>query len=113
MHPPKKYKDEKFVSLITKFAGEYLTVESGLNSMITVTRVDVLDRGRRAIIYFTVLPESEEAKAFDFLKRKRRDFRKFVMSKKTFGFAPSFDFEVDLGEHNRQRIDELLNKSVK
>lgn len=108
MNSPKKYKDEKFASLITKYASEYFENESSGNSLITVTKVDILDRGRRAIIYFTVFPDKEEQKAVEFAQRKRRDFRKFVMDKKSFGFAPSFNFEIDYGEKNRQRVDELL-----
>jgi hypothetical protein len=34
------------------------------------------------------------------------------MDKKSFGFAPQIDFAIDFGEHNRQRIEELLQESV-
>lgn len=104
-----KYKDEKFASLLQKFAAEYFAVEANKNSLVTVTRVDILDRGRRALIYFTTLPREKETEALDFAKRRRRDFRQFIMGKKSFGFAPSVDFCIDLGELNRQRIDELSN----
>jgi len=102
-----RYKDEKFASTISKFAAEYFGVESSKDSLMTVTYTDILDRGRRAIVYFTTLPREKEKEALDFAKRRRRDFRQFIMTKKTFGFAPSVDFAIDLGEYNRQRIDEL------
>ncbi len=105
------HKDEKYASLISRFAAEYFENESNGESLITITRVDILDKGRRAIVYFTTMPRESEKSALDFAKRRRIDFRRFVMSKKSFGFAPKIDFEIDEGEHNRQRIDELLNEN--
>jgi ribosome-binding factor A len=110
MRTPTKYKDEKVASLLAKFAAEYFENESNKDSLITITRVDVLDKGKRAMISFTALPTDKEPGALEFAKRRRNDFRKFIMSRKSFGFAPKIDFQIDLGEHNRQRIDELLNE---
>ena len=112
MRPIKKHKDEKSASLISRFAAEYFGIESNRDSLITITRVDMLDRGRRALVYFTALPTEKEATALEFAMRRRNDFRQFIMTKKSFGFAPKIDFCIDLGEHNRQRIDELSNESV-
>jgi ribosome-binding factor A len=111
MRTPIKYKDEKMASLICQFAAEYFSIESNKDSLMTVTRTEMLDRGRRALVYFTALPKEKEPEALDFALRRRRDFRQFIMAKKSFGFAPSIDFCIDLGEHNRQRIDELSNES--
>jgi len=106
----KRYKDEKFASTISKFAAEYFGIEANKDSLITVTYTNILDRGKRAIVYFTTLPREKEKEALDFTKRRRRDFRQFIMNKKTFGFAPNINFEIDHGEYNRQRIDELSNE---
>lgn len=110
MKKPSKYKDEKFASLLSKFAAEYFCVESSKDSLMTITRVDILDRGKRAIVFFTTLPREKEVAALEFAKRRSRDFRQFIMTKKSFGFAPRIEFAIDEGEHNRQRIDELLNE---
>lgn len=110
MKTPIKYKDEKMASLLSQFAAEYFCLESNTDSLITITKADILDRGRRAIISFTALPQEKEADALAFMKRRSRDFRQFVMAKKSFGFTPRIDFAIDLGEHNRQRIDELSAK---
>jgi ribosome-binding factor A len=107
MKTPIKHKDEKAASLLSKFAAEYFMIESNKDSLITITRAEMSDRGRRALIYFTVLPQEKEGVVLEFAKRRRNDFRMFIMSKKSFGFAPKIDFIIDLGEHNRQRIDEL------
>ncbi len=105
-----KHRDEKTVSLISKFAAEYFGIESSKDSLMTVTKTDILDKGKRAIVFFTALPKEKEDEALAFAKRRRRDFRQFIMAKKSFGFAPRIDFAIDEGEHNRQRIDELLAK---
>lgn len=106
-------RDEKLTVAIKELAAEYLNLESNRSSLVTVTRTDVLNKGRRAIVYFTVLPDSEEKVALEFARRKRSDFRKFITNKKIVGFAPSIDFQIDLGEKNRQRIDELSNEDLK
>ena len=105
-----RHKDEKMTSLLSRFAAEYFEVESNKDSLMTITRAELFDRGRRALIYFTALPSEKEASALEFAKRRRQDFRQFIMTKKSFGFAPKIDFAIDLGEHNRQRIDELSNE---
>jgi ribosome-binding factor A len=111
MKTPIKFKDEKASSLLAKFAAEYISHESNQDSLITVTRAEIFNRGKRAFIFFTALPQDKEEMALEFMKRRRSDFRKYVMTKKSFGFVPSIDFCIDLGEHNRQRIDELSNES--
>ncbi len=111
MKTPTKYKDEKSASLLSKFAAEYFCIESNKDSLITITKTEIFNRGRRAMIYFTTLPREKEDEALEFAKRRRNDFRQYVCAKKSFGFVPKIDFCIDLGEHNRQRIDELLNES--
>ncbi len=98
-------------SLICQFAAEYFSAESNKDSLMTIIKTDILNKGKRAIIFFTAWPREKEPQALEFAKRRRQDFRRFVMSKKSFGFAPMVDFAIDEGEHNRQRIDELLNES--
>lgn len=112
MKQPTRYKDEKMASLIAHFAAEYFEAESSNESLMTVTRAEILNKGKNAIIYFTALPQEKELAALEFARRRQNDFRKFIMSKKSFGFAPKISFEIDFGEHNRQRIDELLNESA-
>ena len=110
MRQPTKYRDEKSASLLSKFAAEYFCLESNSNSLITITKTDIFDKGRRALVFFTALPREKEGEALEFAKRRRNDFRQFVMAKKSFGFVPKMDFYIDFGEHNRQRIDELSNE---
>ncbi len=104
------HKDQKHAALITSLAAQYFLVEANRDSLITITHTELLDRGRRAKILFTVLPTDKQGAALEFALRRRNDFRKFIMDKKIFGFAPRIDFEIDYGERNRQRIDELSNE---
>ncbi len=107
-----KHKDQKFASLITELAGEYFRVESNTNILMTITKTEIEDRGKRATIFFTTLPTSMQDKTLEFANRKRNDFRKFIMDKKILGFAPKISFQIDFGERNRQRIDELSNEII-
>ena len=86
---------------------------AALATLLLEQQQEEFDRGRRTLIFFTVLPREKETEALEFAKRRRNDFRKFVMDKKSFGFVPRIDFCIDEGEHNRQRIDELLNSDKK
>lgn len=104
-------KDEKMATLLMHLAAEYFSREGNRESLITFTYAEMLDRGRRSNIYFTVLPSDREVSALQFVRRKRNDFRLFVMQKNLFGFMPQINFSIDDGEKNRQRIDELLNNS--
>lgn len=110
-------KDIRMKDLIKEFAGKFIQLESNYTALITVTDVALADRGRRATIFFTVLPvgsptsteslESKEKAAIDFMKRKRGEFRSYIMEHSGLARIPFFDFEIDYGEKNRQRIDEI------
>lgn len=100
-------RDEKLKELIREAAAEFLQRESNYTSLITVTSVSVSDRGRRATIFITVLPDSKEEGALGLAKRKRNDFREFFKTKARVRALPFFDFAIDKGEKNRQQIDEI------
>ncbi len=100
-------KDEKARNLIKELAAQFMQLESNYTSLITVTDVTLSDSGKQATIFFTVLPEEKEAAALDFAKRKRTDFREFIKNKSRLNRIPFFDFLIDIGEKNRQRIDYL------
>ncbi len=100
-------RDEKLKNLIRKVAAEFVQRQSNYTSIITITDVSVADKGQRATIFFTVLPDSKEKAALGFAKRSRAEFREFFASKARMRAIPFFDFEIDMGEKHRQRIDEI------
>lgn len=102
-------RDEKLKDLIKKVAAEFMQRESNYTSLITITDVSISDRGQRATIFFTVLPNDKEKGALGFAKRSRAEFREFFAANARMRALPFFDFEIDIGEKNRQHIDEISN----
>ena len=98
---------EKVCELIKGLAAEFLARESDRTSIITVTRADVSNDLKNATVYFTVYPEKSEEAALLFAKRRRSEFKKYARDKMNMKPIPFFNFEIDEGEKNRQRIDEL------
>ncbi len=68
-------RDTKIEEQIREIAGRFIERETNKTALITVTRVELFERGRKAMVYITTLPEDGEASALNFLKRKRADIR--------------------------------------
>lgn len=103
----KELRREKIEELLKHLAAEFIVRESTQASLITVTRVEMSDSGKVAHILFTTLPENQEDTALKFLTRKGGEFKDFVRKKSRIGILPHLRFEIDYGERNRQRLDEL------
>ncbi len=108
MPQPLRYKSEKRSEEIRHLAAKFLAEISNGKSLLTVTGVHVSDDGKYATIFFTALPSDAEAEALALAKRRRGDFKEFVKSGSRIGRIPFFDFELDLGEKNRQKIEKLI-----
>ena len=100
-------RQEKVRENIKNLVAQFLGRESNRTSLITVTNADLSRDFKKSTIFITVLPDSSEKSALDFVKRQRSDIRSFVKSKLSMKTTPFLDFEIDYGEKNRQRIDEL------
>ena len=105
-------RDQKLKDIIREAAALFLQKESNYTSILTVTDVTLSERSNNATIYFTVLPEDKEKGALDFVKRKRAEFREYFKSRARMRALPFFDFEIDKGEKNRQRIDEIARSVI-
>ncbi len=92
---------------IAHLAADFFAREANRESLLTVTRADVSPDLKNVLIFISVLPESYEESALHFAKRNRTDFREFLKAKSALRFLPNIDFEIDYGEKNRQRIDDL------
>lgn len=88
-------------------AAAFFARESNRESLMTVTRASLSPDEKRATIFFSVLPESREGAALRFAKRMRSDFRDYLRKGSRISARPHIDFELDIGEKNRQRIDDL------
>lgn len=100
-------KDDKLKELIHELAAEYFSRESNRQSLITVTGVEIGARGARAKILATVLPVEQEEAAIGFMHRQLTDFKRYVMEHSKIQRIPFFEVELDKGEKNRQRLDEI------
>jgi len=101
-------RNEKVANYIKELTAEFLARENNKTSLITVTSATTSPDLKRATIYITVLPNSKEKPALDFVKRKRKELREFFKKNMTIKTIPFVDIAIDLGEKNRQKIDELL-----
>ena len=106
------FRNEKLTELMRVLAAEFMQHESSGASLLTVTRVVVSDDGKYATIFFTALPADREATALEFAKRKRAEFKEFVKAKSRIRMVPFFDFAIDEGEKNRQRLDDLSREDA-
>jgi ribosome-binding factor A len=89
---------------------QFLELSNNGSSLLTVTDIKLSGDKKHATVFFTAFPESFEKTALEFAKRKRSDFKQFVRDKSRIPRIPQLDFEIDMGEKNRQRIDELSNQ---
>lgn len=104
-------KQDKVISLITELASTFINRESNRESLITVTYADISPNLKSSTIYLSVYPEAKEDTAIEFLKRKRSEFREFVKNNSRLRVLPVFEFDIDRGEKNRQKIDELSREA--
>ena len=95
---------------VAHHAADFIAREIALNALITVTHADMSPNYKEATIYFSVLPATMEKDALKFAKRARSDFRDYLRTHTKLHPIPTVDFEIDLGEKNRQRVDELTRK---
>jgi ribosome-binding factor A len=103
-------RSETISKIIKKTAAEFIQKESSGVSLITITDVRLSNDEKYANILFTVLPEDKEEAALDFTKRMRSEFRQYIKKNTKLGRIPMFDFEIDLGEKHRQKIDTISLK---
>jgi ribosome-binding factor A len=101
-------RNEKIAVLIKKLTAEFLGRESNRTSLITVTSCNTSPDLKRATIFITVMPTSKEETVLEFAKRNRPLLRDFLRKNMNTKVVPFIDIEIDKGEKNRQRIDELL-----
>ena len=102
------HRDEKITARIRELAATFIEKEGGISSLITVTGVEMAPDGRNAKILITALPVDKEQAAYGFVKRNLGEMRIFIMKQLKIHPIPYLDVAIDLGEKNRQKIDELL-----
>ncbi len=107
-------RNERIRDILHDLGARFLSLNASPAALLTVTRVELSDDGKRATILFTVFPDSEQLQktALEFAKRKRSEFKEFLKEHSKLGRIPQMDFNIDLGEKNRQKIDSLLQNAI-
>ena len=98
---------------LAHMAGEFIAREAAnpsVSGLITVTRAELAEDYKNVTILFSVLPQTKEREALTLAKRARSDFREYIKKHSFLHPVPTVDFEIDYGEKNRQRVDELTRK---
>jgi len=103
-------RQEKIAELLMRLTAQFLQVESGGQSLMSATSCHVSTDLKSATIFISVYPDTKEAAALDFAKRKRTELRTFIKKNTKLKLLPFIDIEIDKGEKNRQRIDELFRE---
>lgn len=88
-------------------AADFFARESNGQSLVTVTRADVSPDLKNVTIFFTTLPDTFQETVLHFARRNRTDFREYIKKHAVLKVLPHVEFEIDFGERNRQRIDDL------
>ena len=101
-------RNEKVANKLKELAAIFLGRENNRTSLITVTSASCSPDLKRATVFITVLPTTKEKLALEFVKRKRGELRDFFKKNMPIKIIPFIDIEIDKGEKNRQKIDELL-----
>lgn len=100
--------DEKLQQALMHAAADFIATVSNRTSLITVTNIKVGHGAKQATILISVLPESAEADALNFLKRQRGEMREFIGKKIAVHQVPFLEIELDPGAKNAQNVDALL-----
>jgi ribosome-binding factor A len=104
------FRTEKASESLMHLAAEYIALEAARGSLITPTRIDMSPDRKNATIFVSVFPDTASALALSFLTRHRDPFREYLKKHGRFSILPFIKFELDYGERNRQRLDELSNE---
>jgi ribosome-binding factor A len=101
---------ERTVELIAHEAANFIRDAAGAESLITVTRALPSPKGERITVFVSIFPEERERAALAFLARQREAFSDHLKGQTRVKPLPRVDFEIDIGEKNRRRLEELGNQ---
>lgn len=103
-------RQDKVGNLLKEQIATFVVHEANANPLITITRVDISPDLKKAIVFFTTIPDGKESDALIFLKRNGTNVRNYLKQKVRMKNIPHLDFMVDAGERHRQYTDELFKE---
>lgn len=100
-------RENRAEAMIVELAAKYIAREAGRGTLITPLRADVSPDRKNATIFVSVFPDSDADHALAFLKRHKDLFRNSLKRNARLAILPYITWELDYGEKNRQRLDEV------
>lgn len=108
------FREDRLNSAIKEIVAKFLEKEvASAGSLLTVTRVIFKDNCARAQVLVTVYPESREKETMKNIEKNLRALRLYVKDRIKTRVIPFFEFQIDAGEKNRERVEELLEDKTK
>lgn len=100
-------RENRAEALMVELAAKYIAREAGRSTLITPLRADISPDRKNATIFVSVFPDAEADHALAFLKRHKDLFRNSMKGTTRLAILPYITFELDYGEKNRQRLEEV------
>ena len=100
----------RVTELLQELVATFVRHEANTDPLITITSIDLSADLRRAIIFFTTIPDGRERDAQIFLKRNGTNLRNYLKQKSRLRHIPHLEFMIDAGEKHRQHMDELVRE---
>ncbi len=101
---------ERINKEMRKLFASFIERESNKESLVTVTRCIISNDRKNIDVMISVYPTEHEEKVIQFLNRRKWDARDYMKKRIQTRVIPFVHFKIDVGEKNRQKIDQLLNK---
>ncbi|HEV7121446.1 MAG TPA: ribosome-binding factor A [Candidatus Paceibacterota bacterium] len=105
-------RENRAEAMMVELAAKYIAREAGRGTLITPLRADISPDRKNATIFVSVFPDAESEHALAFLKRHKDLFRNSLKRTARLAILPYITFELDYGEKNRQRLDEVSRDVV-
>lgn len=105
-------KQHRAEQILKELAADFIERHSNRTSLITVTGIDLAPDMGRATILLSVMPEDKAEQVVEFANRWKQEFRDHVKSRARLRVLPFFEFAIDKGELNRQRIEEIIHEKL-
>lgn len=103
-------KQHRAEQVLREIAADFVERHSNRTSLVTVTGIDLAPDMARAIILLSVMPEEKAGQVIEAANRWKHEFRDYVKTRARLRTIPFFEFAIDKGELNRQRIQELIHE---
>lgn len=87
------FKKQEYSDGLRDVISKWITRNSNAQSLITIQAVELAETNKSVKVYISVLPESEGAKAIDFLTRHAHDIGTFLKKEMRHRMVPFLKFE--------------------